>query len=80
MTDRFDLEQDILRLHNTSEDLREFCAAIIEGRTDCTPDNVWNHLYGLSLFLDLNIDKTFETFKKVHKLDGYSSTSSEFLS
>lgn len=74
MADRFDLETDIVNLHNTADDLNLLAERILE-TDDMDPDDISNALVGLAVMARLRADKAFETFKAVFRLDGYAATS-----
>jgi hypothetical protein len=68
---RFDLEQDIMQLYNTSEDLDLFLKAYIDGETPMTEDHVWNIVYGIKCMQVLRADKVLDGMARVFKLDQY---------
>jgi len=68
---RFDLEQDIMQLYNTSEDLDLFLKAYIDGETPMTEDKVWNIVYGIKCMQVLRADKVLDGMARVLKLDQY---------
>ena len=70
MSNRFDLETEILNFGNVADDLDNVCEAILE--RDMDADSIVNALLGLSTLIRLRVDKTFETFKSTFKLDEYS--------
>lgn len=65
MTDRFDLEQQIMHCWNICEDLDTVIEAVLE--KDSTPDNIANILQGMRELYHLKFEKMFETFEKVIK-------------
>jgi len=68
---RFDLEQDIMQLYNTSEDLDLFLKAYIDGETPMTEDHIWNIVYGIKCMQVLRADKVLDVMARVFKLDQY---------
>jgi len=69
MADRFDLENDILALHNIADDIDVLAENIMNN--DVTTDEIVNALIGLGVMARLKINKSFETFKDALKLDNY---------
>lgn len=72
MADRFQLEMDITNLHNAADDIDMLAEAVLE--KDLSKDDLVNALTGLSTLLRIRVDKTFDTFKAVFKLDGCGVT------
>lgn len=68
--DSFDLESDILQFSNYAEQARLICRGFTEGSLD--NDSLINALEGLAVLIELHEGKTFDSFKKVLKLDEYS--------
>lgn len=68
MADRFHLETDITNLHNIADDLDLLLEGILE--RDMDTDDVANALLGIATMTRLRVDKAFDTFKAVFKLDG----------
>ena len=61
MTDRFDLEQDIMNCWNVVEDIQT-----IYDRLDyADQDQVMNSLLGLQTLYQMKFEKMWETFEKV---------------
>lgn len=61
MTDRFDLEQDIMNCWNVVEDIKT-----IYDRIDYTDqDQVMNSLLGLQTLYQMKFEKMWETFEKL---------------
>jgi hypothetical protein len=69
--DRFDLENSITNMHTIVDDLNDISFGILE--CGISQDETVNAIDGLAVILKLKIEKLFDTFVKVHKLDGYGS-------
>ena len=67
MSIRFDLEQQILQMWNTKDDLDLFLEAYLDGPKPMTEDEVYNVVYGIACLHDLKSQKTFNTFEKLLK-------------
>ncbi len=65
MTDRFDLEQQIMNCWNIIEDIKLLNVYVLEGKPDggeMTTDDVSNYLLGLEIIYGLKFDQMFNTF------------------
>ena len=65
MTDRFDLEQQIMACWNILEDIKLLNIGVLEGRpdgTELTTDEVSNYLMGLEAIYCLKFEQMFNTF------------------
>ena len=65
MTDRFDLEQQIMNCWNIIEDIKLLNIGVLEGRPDgsgLTQDEVSNYLMGLESIYSLKFEQLFDTF------------------
>ena len=65
MTDRFDLEQQIMACWNILEDIKLLNIGVLEGRpdgTELTTDEVSNYLMGLEAIYGLKFEQMFNTF------------------
>lgn len=65
MTDRFDLEQQIMACWNILEDIKLLSIGVLEGRPDgeeLTTDEVSNYLMGLEAIYGLKFEQMFNTF------------------
>lgn len=69
--DRFELEQDVIKLYNICEDIDLFLQKHIDGPRAFTEDEVWNILHGLRTMHELRISRVEEGMKKVLELDEY---------
>ena len=65
--DRFDLEEQICKGYNLSQNLKD----LSEGVSELSPDEISNALIGLSIMIDLHTSKSMDIFKQVFKLDEY---------
>ena len=63
MTDRFDLEQQIMACWNVTSDIDTLCEGVIE--SDMTTDQIANILLGMKQFYELKFDKLFRTFEEL---------------
>ena len=65
MTDRFDLEQQIMACWNILEDIKLLNIGVLEGKpdgTELTTDDVSNYLMGLEAIYGLKFEQMFDTF------------------
>jgi len=69
--DRFELEQDIMRLYSICEDIDLFLQQHIDGPRAFTEDEVWNILHGLRTMHELRINRVNEGLNKVLELNEY---------
>ena len=69
--DRFELEQDIMRLYSICEDIDLFLQQHIDGPKAFTEDEVWNILHGLRTMHELRINRVNEGLNKVLELNEY---------
>jgi hypothetical protein len=67
MSARFDLEQQILQMWNTKDDLDLFLEAYLDGPKPMTEDEVYNVVYGIACMHDIKCDKAFRTFESLLK-------------
>jgi len=63
MTDRFDLEQQIMACWNVTSDIDTLCEGVIE--SDMTTDQIANILLGMKQLYELKFDKLFRTFEEL---------------
>lgn len=64
---QFDLEQQIMSMWGTKEELELFLEAYSDGPTPMTEDDVHNIVYGIVCMHDLKSDKAFRTFESLLK-------------
>ena len=63
--DRFDLEEDIMAVWNTSDDLDVVICSFYDGERDLTVDNMFNVFYGIKELHDIKCNKLFNTFETI---------------
>jgi hypothetical protein len=71
MSDRFELENSIMNLHNVASDLDLLAESVLEERV--SNDEIANAIIGLAVFTRLRVDALFETFRATFKLDNYNT-------
>lgn len=69
MKDRFDLENEIVELHNFVQRLDDLGYGVAE--LELSQDDIFNALSGLSVLLKIHAEKMFDTFTQAFKLDNY---------
>ena len=65
MSDRFDLEQQIMGCWNVVEDVKMLNTAVLEGRPgsgQLSTDEISNYLLGLESIYQLKFEQLFDTF------------------
>jgi hypothetical protein len=70
MTDRFDLEQEIMRCWNVVEDIRLLNKYVLEGTPDgdvLTTDRIANYLLGIEAVYELKFQQLWDTFSQTIK-------------
>ena len=60
---QFDLEQQIMQMWNTKEDLELFLEGYMDNPTPMSEDEVHNIVYGIVCVHDLRCQKAFKTFE-----------------
>lgn len=68
MSDRFDLEQQILECWKIVDDIRLLDKNILEGKVEggsMTQDEISNYLLGLESIYELKFQQMFDTFGKL---------------
>lgn len=60
MTDRFDLEQDIMKCWNVTEDIDLLYHNVME--KDLTTDDIANALLGMKTLYDMKFEEMFDNF------------------
>ena len=63
MTDRFDLEQNIMKCWNVTEDIELLNKNVLE--KDMSVDNISNFLLGLKTIYDAKFEELFDNFSKL---------------
>jgi hypothetical protein len=66
MTDRFDLEQQILKCWNVTEEIELLNENVLEN-DDLTKDDISNYLLGLQTMYELKFEKLFRQFEEMIK-------------
>ena len=64
MTDRFDLEQQIMKCWNITEEIQLLNENVLE-RDEMTTDQISNFLLGLATIYDLKFEKLFDQFSEM---------------
>ena len=70
MTDRFDLEQQIMSCWNITEDIKLLNTYVLEGKPEggeLSTDEVSNYLSGLDSIYQLKFEQLFNTFSTLVK-------------
>jgi hypothetical protein len=65
MTDRFDLEQQIMQCWTITEDIKLLNTYVLEGKIEggeMTQDEISNYLLGLESIYNLKFEQMFHTF------------------
>ena len=63
MSDRFDLEQQIMACWNVTSDIDTLCEGVLE--SDMTTDQIANILLGMKQLYELKFDKMLRTFEQL---------------
>lgn len=63
MSNRFDLEQDIMKAWNVVDDIKLVNEMIMDGKVELTEDKISNILLGLEEMYSLKFEKLFSTFE-----------------
>jgi len=73
MKDRFDLEQEILKLYSFAEDVDDLVEHVMNREIWPveTQDEICNILVGISTRLKIHSEKMTDTMCQVHKLNSY---------
>lgn len=72
MKDRFDLEQDIMTLWTTADDIKVIWESISDSTMRWSTDDICNVLLGLEQLVQARGDRCFNTFEQVMKLNDYA--------
>lgn len=70
--DRFDLEQEIMKCWNVTDDLDVFLHAYLDG-PEMSEDDVANVILGLSSLYKIKFEKLWNTFEQLLKNGGFTS-------
>ena len=65
MTDRFDLEQHIMKCWNVTEDIQLLNKNVLE--KDISVDDISNYLLGLKTIYDAKLEELFDNFSELIK-------------
>jgi hypothetical protein len=65
MTDRFDLEQNIMKCWNVTEDIQLLNKNVLE--KDISVDDISNYLLGLKTIYDAKFEELFDNFSELIK-------------
>ena len=63
--DRFDLEQDILRVWGVSDLIEEFLRQYLDGSSPLTEDEVFNKLNGIKEVLNMSNQRLWDGFERM---------------
>ena len=63
MTDRFDLEQGIMKCWNITDDIDMLYESILEN--EMSQDDISNVLFGLKALYDIKFDRLFRQFEEL---------------
>jgi hypothetical protein len=66
MTDRFDLEQSIMKCWNITDEIQLLNENVLES-DDLSKDDISNYLLGLETMYNLKFDKLFRQFEEMIK-------------
>ena len=77
MSDRFDLEQDIMNVWTTAEDLKIVNKLVLDGAEPLTEDEISNMIMGIEQTLDLRCRSLWDTLYRMYELDGYRKMKQE---
>jgi hypothetical protein len=68
---KIDLEQAIMTVWSTADDLKLFSEAYYDGERIMTVDEAFNHMEGIRCMLELRMEKLYDTYKRKFELDQY---------
>jgi hypothetical protein len=63
--DRFDLEQQILKCWNVTEDVDLLYRNLLDGPKEMTTDEIANALLGIQTLYEMKFNELFNTFEKL---------------
>ena len=66
------MEDKIMRVWATSDDLEDFITHYYEGTKHMTDDEVFNVVWGIKELHDIRMQQLFEAFKRAFQLDEYA--------
>ena len=65
MSDRFELEQQILKCWNVTDDIKMLRRAMLDGEKALTTDQIDNALLGIITLYEMRFEETFATFEEL---------------
>lgn len=65
MTDRFDLEQSILKCWNVTDDIDLLYENVMDRSPEMTTDDIANALLGMKQIYEMKFEKLFSQFEKL---------------
>lgn len=76
MKDRFDLEQELLRIKSYADNIRMTVNRMIndDQNESIDIDFYWNALNGIAALMDMHSDVMFDTMQQCFKLDSYKDS------
>lgn len=63
--DRFDLEQQIMKCWNVTDDIDTLYEGVMDSNPEMTTDQIANALLGMHQLYELKFNKLFATFEKL---------------
>lgn len=73
------LEDKIMRVWSTGDDLEDFVLQFYEGSERMTEDDVFNIVWGLKELHNIRCKQLFDTYKRVFQLDEYNPEAVDFF-
>ena len=67
MTDRFDLEQSILKCWNVTDDIDLLYENVMDRSPEMTTDDIANALLGMKQIYEMKFEKLFSQFEELVK-------------
>ena len=71
MNDRIDMEQAIMAVWSTCEDLKLFGEQYYDGPKEMTTDETFGHIDGIRSMLELRMNKLWEMYERKFELNQY---------
>lgn len=68
--DRFDLEEQIMKLHSIIDSLNDISYGVLE--CDMDKGEIANALDGLAVLTEVRLNKLFDVFKQAFRLEQYA--------